>query len=172
MKKLLDKYSFKSEMILSELNAKDKRKVQSAMEPITFSKGDMMFYEDGIPNGVFLLTQGRAKIFKKGWGDRSQIFYIYKAGDLLGYHPLLCNERYQDSCETIENCETQFISADKFDKLLLEIPALKTTLIRNMSHEFGVMVNVISVIAQKSVRVRFALYLLLLNSQFENKGIN
>ena len=45
-----------------------------------------------------------------------------------------------------------------------------------MSHEFGVLVNTITVLAQKSLRVRFALYLLILDHRFnldlsENCGI-
>lgn len=172
MDKLIEKYDFKSDLIFRSLSTSEQNILEPITENILFEKGKMLFYQDGIPTGVFLITKGRAKIYKTGLGNKQQIFYIYKAGDLLGYHALLCNERYEDSCETIEACETLFISADKFESLLQKIPSLKTALIRNMSHEFGVMVNTISVIAQKSLRARFALYLLLLNDRFDNKGIN
>jgi CRP-like cAMP-binding protein len=41
-----------------------------------------------------------------------------------------------------------------------------------MSHEFGVLVNTITVLAQKPLRERFALYLLILNNRFNRDGIN
>ncbi|MFT5748736.1 MAG: CRP-like cAMP-binding protein [Paraglaciecola sp.] len=172
MDKLIAKYDFKSDLIFSSLSKSEQKMLEPITEHIIFDKGKMLFYQDGIPTGVFLIIKGRAKIYKTGLGNKQQIFYIYKAGDLLGYHALLCDERYKDSCEAIEGCETLFISADKFESLLEKIPSLKTALIKNMSHEFGVMVNTISVIAQKSLRVRFALHLLLLNDRFGNNGIN
>ena len=172
MESLLNKYDFNSNQISKVLLEKEQEFEDSFMESVSFKKGKMLFYEDGIPTGVFLITKGKAKIYKTGLDGKEQIFYIYKEGDLLGYHALLCNERYQDSCESIEVCETKFISAANFNLLLTKIPSLKLALIKNMSHEFGVLVNTITVLAKKSLRVRFALYLLTLNNRFDNKGIN
>lgn len=172
MNQLLSKYEFKSDLILKDLSPKEEEVVESYMESVSFKKGKMLFYEDGVPTGVFLLKSGKAKIYKTGTDGKEQIFYIYKAGELLGYHALLCNERYEDSCESLEECETRFISKANFNKLLTEIPSLKEELIKNMSHEFGVMVNKIALLAQKSLRERFAIYLLILDYRFGNEGIN
>jgi CRP-like cAMP-binding protein len=172
MKNFLNKYDFNSELILNELKEEELKVVESYMEAVTFKAGKMLFYEDGIPTGVFLLKNGKAKIYKTGLDGKEQIFYIYREGDLLGYHALLCDERYEDSCESLEYCETLFISASNFNHLLSEIPSLKLALIKNMSHEFGVLVNTITVLAQKPLRERFALYLLILNNRFNRDGIN
>ncbi len=172
MEHLFSKYDFKSDLILSNLSEEEEGIVNSSMEWIPFKKGKMLFYEDGIPTGVFLITKGKAKIYKTGMDGKEQIFYIYREGDLLGYHALLCNERYEDSCESLEPCETKFISAKKFNQLLDKIPSLRLSLIQNMSHEFGVMVNTITLLAQKSLKVRFALYLLVLDTRYNNNGIN
>ncbi len=176
MKHLLAKFEFNSNAIFENLSSEESNIVQKVMEPVSFKKGAMLFYEEGISTGVFLLVEGKAKIYKTGVDSKQQIFYIYKKGDLIGYHALLCNERYEDSCEAIIDCKTMFISADNFLNLMEQIPSLKQSLIQNMSHEFGVLVNTITVLAQKSLRVRFALYLLILDQRFnsdssENMGI-
>lgn len=161
-----NKLGFESDKILSSLPKKDKDYFLSFAKKLIFKKGQLVFYQGGVATGVFLMKRGRAKIFSIGIYGRQQIFYIYKRGDLLGYHALLCNEAYEDSCEALEDCEILFISKDDFNHLLQKISNLKLLLIQNMSHEFGVLVNTITILAQRTLRERLALYLLILQDRY------
>lgn len=165
------KFDFQSDKILSSLPPVDRELFMQSGDTLVFKKKKLIFYEAGIPTGVFLILDGRAKIYKTGLDGKDQIFYIYKSGDLLGYHALLCDEQYEDSCEALEDCRILFVSKAKFDLLLDQIPNLKLLLIQNMSHEFGVLVNTITFLAQKPVRERLALYLLILAKRYaSNQG--
>lgn len=170
----IKKFDFESNKILSSLNSNEKALFFKNAEALKFSKKKLIFYDGGIPTGVFIIKSGRAKIYKIGLDGKPQIFYIYKAGDLMGYHALLCNEKYEDSCEALENCELLFLSKPQFEILLEEIPKLKLLLIQNMSHEFGVMVNTITVLAQKPLRERLAINLLILQERYQDadSGMN
>jgi len=168
MNKLLSKYEFQSDYIFKSLSRAENELANAVMENVRFKKGKSLFYEGGIPTGVFLLSKGKAKIYKTGSDAKEQIFYIYGEGDLIGYHALLCDERYEDSCETLGDVEASFISADNFIELMEKIPTLKKSLLKNMSHEFGVLVNTITILAQKSLRIRLALYLLLLDGRYRS----
>lgn len=167
----LEQLKFESDKILNSLTKEEKETFNNASQPIKFKKGKLIFYEEGIPTGVFLLTKGKAKIFKTGIYGKDQIFYIYRTGDLFGYHALLASEKYEDSCEAIEDCEVLFINKSEFDILLESIKRLKILLIQNMSHEFGVLVNTITILAQKSLRERLAIYLLFLSEIYSEKNI-
>lgn len=169
MKVSIEKFDFQSDRILSSLSLEDRQAFFDAGEQLIFKKGKLIFYEGGIPTGVFLIKAGKAKIYKTGLDGKDQIFYIYKSGDLLGYHALLCNEHYEDSCEALETCDILFVSKPDFDNLLLKIPKLQLLLIQNMSHEFGVMVNTITVMAHKPLRERLALYLLVLQERYRSE---
>lgn len=171
MKIDLAKFDFESDKIFQALGQDEKRVFLSAGENLFFKKGRLIFYEGGIPTGVFYLKGGKAKVYKTGLDGKDQIFYVYKAGDLLGYHALLCHETYEDSCETLEDCELIFISTPKFEKLIEELTELKHLLIQNMSHEFGVLVNIITVLAQKPLRERLALFLLVLDTRYHQAAI-
>lgn len=168
MKVRIEKFDFQSDKILSTLSSEEREAFMEKAEPLTFRKGKLIFYESGIPTGVFLIRSGKAKIYKTGLEGKDQIFYIYKSGDLLGYHALLCNEHYEDSCEALEACDILFVSKPDFDHLLIAIPKLQQLLIQNMSHEFGVMVNTITVMAHKPLRERLALYLLVLQERYRD----
>jgi len=122
MKELLNKFSFNSDLLFKELSDNDKQVFLKACEDITFKKGNVLFYEDGIPTGVYFIQSGLAKKYTTGLEGKEQVVYVYKEMDLFGYHALLCNERYQDSCEALTDLAVKFISKDQF--LLLQKKSL------------------------------------------------
>lgn len=166
----MESFNFKSNAIIGNLKEAEQRSVKDRMRPLFFKKGQLIFHEHGIPTGAYFLEQGKAKIFKVGLNGKEQIFYIYKEGDLLGYHPLICQENYMDACETLEACKVCFIPKDDFFELMEEIPRFKDLLIKNLGHEFAVMVNTITILAQKTVRERLAIYLLVLRERFRENN--
>ncbi len=170
MRKKIDKLKFDSDKILTSLSNHDRKYFLSFAQELAFKKGKLIFYEEGIPTGLFILKSGKAKIYKTGIYGKDQIFYIYKKGDLFGYHALLANEKYEDACEALEDCEVLFISKTDMGILLEEIKNLKTLFIQNMSHEFGVLVNTITILAQKPLRERLALYLLILHETYYDES--
>lgn len=167
----INKFDFESDKILSSLNDSDRNLFFEYSENLMFKKGKLIFYENGIPTGAFLVQSGRAKIYKTGLDGKDQIFYVYKSGDLFGYHALLCDESYEDSCEALEDCKISFISKTNFNRLIKEVPNLNQLLIQNMSHEFGVLVNTITVLAQKPLKERLALWLLILHNKYDQAEI-
>jgi len=169
MKNFYAQFDFQSDQLFDTLTAAEKKGVFEAMEPLHFTKGSRLFYEEGIPTGIFMITQGKAKKIKRGFSGSEQIFYIYTAGDVLGYHALFGEERYQDSCEALEDLEVSFIPKAVFFTLLKRIPALQQTFIKNIGHEFGVLANIIAVLAQKNQHARLAVNLLILDQRFNKQ---
>ncbi len=167
MKDLYAKFDFQSELLFEGLTSTEKKRVYGSMEPLIIKKGSLLFYEDGIPTGIFQIKSGKAKKFKRGFSGAEQIFYIYTTGDFLGYHALFGEERYQDSCEALLDLEINFIPKDAFFQLLIDIPALQRTFTKNIGHEFGVLANIIAVLAQKNLNARLAINLLILEHRFQ-----
>ncbi|MCG2460051.1 Crp/Fnr family transcriptional regulator [Flavobacteriaceae bacterium F89] len=169
MKDFFNQFDFQSDQLFGKLNSAEKKFADRVMEKLLIKKGSTLFYEGGIPTGVFQLKNGRAKKFKRGFSGEEQIFYIYTKDDVMGYHALLGEERYQDSCEALEDLEVNFISKSNFLKLLNDVPRLKQAVIKNISHEFGVLANTIAVLAQKDQNTRLAIFLMLLEKKFKQK---
>ena len=170
MKDFFTQFDFQSNLLFEGLTPEEDNLVSSVMEPLSIRRGTMLFYEQGIPTGIFQIKRGKAKKFKRGFSGDEQIFYIYTDGDVLGYHALLGEERYQDSCEALEDLEVNFIAKDDFLKILKEIPSLQKTFIKNIGHEFGVLANTIAVLAQKNQNSRLAIFLLLLENRFSQNS--
>jgi len=167
--KFTSRFDFRSDLLLSSLTKEEFKMITNVQEKIGFKAGDKIFYEEGIPTGIYQIVSGKVKKYKTILGKDEQIFYIYTKDDLFGYHALLSEERYQDSCKAIEDVEINFISKENFKKLLVKIPKLKDSLLYNMAHEFGVLANTIAVLAQKSQTIRLALFLMVLQKRFQAK---
>ena len=170
MKNFFTQFDFQSNLLFSELIDEDMQLVNAVTEPLSIKKGSFLFYENGVPTGIFQIKKGRAKKFKKGFSGDDQIFYIYTPRDVLGYHALLGDERYQDSCQALDDLELNFISDENFRMLLKKIPVLKEAFIKNISHEFGVLANTIALLAQKDQNARLGIFLLLLDYKFNSKN--
>ncbi|MCX6295604.1 MAG: Crp/Fnr family transcriptional regulator [Bacteroidetes bacterium] len=135
-----------------------------------FKKGQTIFSEGTFPSGIFYVTKGRVKKYKTDREGREQIIYVCNSGDLLGYPALLSEEAYSDSASALEDAILSFIPKDVFLKVLEKSQVLSNRLLKNLSHEFGVLENSIANFAHKSVRERLALSLLILKEKFRDKN--
>jgi len=161
-----EKFDFKSDFLFKDISPMEGILIESQMEVITFIKGQYLFYEGGVPTGVFYVDSGKVKLSKTGLDGQEQIFYIYKSGDLLGYHAALGRDRYEDSAVTMEDCTIRFIPIAQFEHLRKNVSQLNLALLNNMGHEFGALANIIGVMAQKSQTIRLAVFLLLLEKKY------
>ena len=74
MLNFLEKFDFESDKLFGALNSVEARLVSNVMENLEIKKGSRLFYEDGIPTGVFQLKKGRAKKSKRGFNGDDYFF--------------------------------------------------------------------------------------------------
>jgi CRP-like cAMP-binding protein len=164
----VNKFHFYSDSILEGLPEKDLEKLKSKMVPYKFKKGQTIFSEGTFPSGIFYVKTGKVKKYKTNRDGREQIIYICNSGELFGYPALLSEEPYSDSASALEDSILAFIPKDVFLNVLEQSRALSNKLLKNLSHEFGVLENTIANFAHKSVRERLALSLLIMKEKFRD----
>lgn len=171
-----DKFNFNSNSIFEGLPDTDMDLLSKNLITHVYKKGEILFREGSYPTGIYFVKKGKVKKYKTDKDGREQIFYVCKKGELLGYHALISEEKYTDTASTIEESAISFIPKDDFLKAIQLSTILSNRLLKVMSHEFGVLVNSLAVLAQKTVRERLALSLLVLRDKFkkdnqENKPV-
>lgn len=164
-----DKYSFNSDSIFDDLPKEDLVLLGRNMVTHNYKKGEILFREGSYPTGIYYIKKGKVKKYKSDKDGREQIFYVCKSGELLGYHALLSEENYTDSSCTLEEATISFIPKDDFLQAVRSSALLSNRLLKCMSHEFGVLVNGITIFAQKTVRERLALSLLILRNKYKKE---
>jgi CRP-like cAMP-binding protein len=166
-----DKFNFNSDSILEGLPENDLVLLNANMITHTYKKGEILFREGSYPTGIYYIVNGKAKKYKTDKEGREQIFYVCRQGELLGYHALISEEKYTDTASTIEESNVAFIPKDDFLKAIQVSSVLSNRLLKVMSHEFGVLVNGLSVLAQRTVRERLALSLIILRDKYKKEQL-
>lgn len=162
----IEKFIFKNSSIFNDLTPEEQTMLQSHMVTLKYKKGQIVFHEGAFATAVYILKKGKIKKFKTGADGKEQIFYICREGETLGYHALISEECYSDSAVTMDNCVISVIPKEDFMAVLKSSNILSNHLLKNLSHEFGVLINTITILAQKTVRERLALYLLILKDKY------
>lgn len=165
-----DKFNFISDSVFEGLPERDLKALNKNKTTHTYKKGEILFRQGSFPTGIYFIEKGKVKKYITDNSGREQIFYVCKKGELLGYHALISEEKYSDSSSTMEESLISFIPKEDFLKVIRESPFLSQRLLKVISHEFGVLANGIALFAQKTVRERLALSLLLLRDKYKKEN--
>ncbi|HTN06923.1 Crp/Fnr family transcriptional regulator [Agriterribacter sp.] len=163
----IDKWNFKSESILTDLPAADFEQLMVHKSEHVLKKGEILFREGAYPSGIYYIVEGKVKKYKTDKTGREQIIYVANTGELLGYHAILSQYRYPDSAATLEESRIAFIPKEDFLLTLQQSSILNNRLLKTLSHEFSVLANSITLLAQKPVRERLALQLIVLREKYK-----
>ena len=163
----IDKWDFKSESILTALSPEDFALLTVNQIEQFYKKGEIIFREGAHPSGIFYVTNGKVKKYKIDNEGKEQIVYVANTGELIGYHAILSEDRYPDSAAALEESIITFIPKDDFLMVLQRSDTLSKRLLKTLSHEFAVLVNGLTLFAQRSVRERLALQLVVLREKYK-----
>jgi len=163
----IDKWDFKSESVLTDLPSDDFKLLTSHKTEQVYKKGEIIFREGAYPAGIFFIIDGKVKKYKLDKDGREQIIYVANTGELLGYHAVLSEDRYPDSAAALEESRIAFVPKEDFLETLQQSELLSRRLLKTLSHEFAVLANSLTLFAQKSVRERLALQLIVLREKYK-----
>ncbi len=163
----IDKWDFHSDSIFTGFPAEDYEEMTRHAREEKYKKGQTIFREGGVPTGIYYILEGKVKKYKVDNFEKEQIIYVANAGELIGYHAVLSTERYPDSATALEDCIAMFIPKEDFLSVLEQSSILSARLLKMLSHEFTVLTNSITIFAQRPVRERLAITLIVLREKFK-----
>lgn len=144
--------------------------VTAAKSCTRYKKGQALFHEGTRPLGVFCINEGKVKVYRRGGEGKEQITKISKSGDVLGYKAMISDEHYPVTAETLEDCTICFVPKTDFLQLLIGNEELYKRMMKAVCLEVGVMTENLTYLAQKSVRERLAIALLMLKDTYGIEG--
>jgi len=165
----LSRFYFINDSIVELLNSKEADSLKPYVVQKHYSKGQKIYSEGSYPKGIFILDNGKIKIFQETLEGSQQIMNIHVQGEIIGYRPLLCEERYPVSATAIEECSVSFIPKKQFLIALSKSSMLSNMLLKFLSYEFTVWVNTISNLKHRTVKERLFLNLLILIEKYRGK---
>jgi CRP-like cAMP-binding protein len=163
----IDKWDFESESILADLPEEDIEVLMAHKVEQVYKKGEVIFREGAYPSGIYYIANGKVKKYKVDRDGREQIIYVANTGELLGYHAILSLDNYPDSAAVLEESIITFIPGEDFLETINQSDVLNRRLLKTLSHEFAVLANSLTLFAQKSVRERLALQLIVIREKYK-----
>jgi CRP-like cAMP-binding protein len=168
----IDSWSFNTPSVLNVLSKAEYDQLLVNSTVHKYEKGEILFKEGTVPSGIYLILNGKIKKYKSGKNGKEQIIYVANAGELVGYHAVLSEERYPDSAAAMEVSSVCYIPSHDFLLVVKKCTRFAGQLLKVLSHEFTVLSNTISVIAQSNASERLAIALVVLREKYkdEQKG--
>jgi CRP-like cAMP-binding protein len=166
----LHKYLFNGSAFIELLPPREKKYLLENVIRKEYKKGQVLFKEGAYSKGIYILRKGKVKLFQSDKNGKDNVVYIYKKGDYFGYRPLLCHEPHPASASALDNVTLLFFSESAFFTLLNKSNTLARQLLLDLSHEFTVWINKLTLFSQYSVIERVALSLLILSA--DSTGVN
>ncbi|HEX4921275.1 MAG TPA: Crp/Fnr family transcriptional regulator [Candidatus Bathyarchaeia archaeon] len=87
---------------------------------VVFPEGAVIFAEGETPRGIFMLSQGQAKLTTTSRDGKTFILRIAKPGEILGLHSVVTDKPYDATVETMQPCQLNFVNREDFLRFLKE----------------------------------------------------
>ncbi len=138
----------------------------------SFKKGQIIFSENGLPLGLFCVSNGKIKLSTSGPDGKEQILRLIRGGDIIGYRSLLSNDRYHCNAVALEDSSVCIVDKAYFMNLAMTNTKLCFALFKKISDDLKTAEDHIVSLSQKNVRERVAEALLFFKATygFEKDG--
>jgi CRP-like cAMP-binding protein len=119
--------------LLKQLSDKDLRSVYKISRIREYGPGEMVFAKASAPTAMFVVLEGRVKIFTRSGGKKRKTFAYLQPGDFFGEMGLLEGKPRSAAAEASDYTKLLVIEEPAFRKLLISDPHLTLFLLRTVS---------------------------------------
>lgn len=151
---------------LKALNKEELLKVASCKTSYTIKKGEPLFEEGEVINGIYCVKDGFCKLSKLSNNGKDQIVKLVKAGELLGQRSMVSDEPANLSAIALEDMEVCFIPKSEILNFFNKNNQFSLNMMKSICGDLKESdLHVVSM-AQKTVKNRLAETLIYLQETF------
>jgi len=154
---------------LKSLSKEELKNISHHKDSLNFKKGDVLFTEGNVLNGVYCIKEGIGKLTRLSSNGKEQIVRFVKGGDMLGYRSILSEEPVTLTITVMKEMKACYIPKKEIFDSIKENPTFSLDMMKVVCHDLRDANTTITNMAQKSVKERLADTLLFLKDTF---GLN
>jgi len=128
----------------------------------TYKKGQTLFYEGSLSQGVFCIASGQVKLVKNGENGKEVLLRIAKGGSVLGVRALLSQKEAEASAHVMDDAHICFVDKQFMNQLIHKNQNLALNIILRMDSHLDAVETRLTDIQNKDVRQRLSNLLLVL----------
>ena len=123
----------------------------------SYSRKEKVFTEGDYPRYLYLVEQGKIKLYKTNDFGKEYIINYCQEGDFLGYTPLISGqEAYTFTAAAMEDSELRLVPREDFEKLLSANPNVTSRMIKMLANNVADKEEQLMQLAYDSIRKRVA----------------
>jgi CRP/FNR family transcriptional regulator len=122
----------------------------------TYPRGATIFRKGEICHGLYLVLEGRVKIYRSSPDGREQVLHVEGPGDPLAELPLFDGGPYPASARTLEESRLLFLPLDAFQALYRQNPEVADAVIHDLGRRLRRLVALVHKVSLKDVGARVA----------------
>lgn len=151
---------------LKALGKEELLKMAECKTSYTIKKGDVLFEEGDITNGIYCVKDGVCKMTKLSSNGKDQIVKLVKSGELLGQRSMISEEPANLTAVALEDMEVCFIPKTEVMQFFSQNNQFSMNVMRNICGDLKEADDHMVSMAQKSVKERLAETLIYLEDNF------
>lgn len=151
---------------LKSLNREELIRISGCKTSRRFKKGEVIFDEGDVINGVYCIRNGICKLTKLSENGKDQIVKMVVKGELIGQRSLVSNESSNLQATALNDMEVCFIPKSEIISDLERNPKFTLDMLKHMARDLREADDVIVDMAQKTVKQRLAETLLYIEKSF------
>lgn len=151
---------------LKNLTKEELIRISACRTSRTVKKGEIIFEEGVMLNGVFCVREGIGKLTKLSANGKDQTVTLIVKGELLGQRSIISGERTNLRATALNDMELCFIPKVEIMRALRENSDFTLDILKRMAIDLKEADNVIVNMAQKSVKQRLAEVLISIHKSF------
>ena len=132
------------------------KEVADRMHLREYQRGDVLFWEGDPCDGLYIVEQGSAKIFRLSPQGRQYIVRVLEEGDTFAEVPAFDEGTNPVNVEALETCRVWVINSQKLHELVMAHPAFAQKVLVNFGRMLRGMVRMVSEMAFYQVTHRLA----------------
>ena len=140
--------------MLSRLSPDDRQALLEVGELRNYAKGEFIFRAGEAGNAVFLLLQGRIKIYQPSAAGKEAILWLCFAGELFGLAETARGEVRAVSAQASTDCETLRVRREQFMDFLESHPCTALTIVQVLSGRLRGLGDIVVNLIGSDVRTR------------------
>ena len=145
--------------------------VENNVQIVSFAKNDIIHADGDESDCMYMLLEGKVRIYKEGVGQRLQIIRLLKPYDIFGYRACIAEGPYNSSASAFEDCVAYCLKREHFTYLVRKNGALCYAVMQMMARDLAIQEIKTINLTQKHIRGRLAESLLLLLKNYGDLAI-
>lgn len=145
--------------IFNHLDKSEMADIMKHTTPVLYRRNDIIYRAGEESRGLYIVHQGRVKIYRLSNQGKEQLIRILGPGDFTGEFSLFSDNIHDDYATALEQVQICMLTKQKFEQYLHKYPTVSVKVLQEFAERLSRLEHQTTSIALETTESRIAMYL-------------